>query len=96
MGITEDERTELHYADEAGKVKDFGVGIAAIMYAGEVEKFSTLIDFCPETLFESLLCHTKGSLFLDEVEMRKDADDFRKTMYLENVEEFEIFLYARF
>jgi hypothetical protein len=30
MGVSEDERTELHDADETGEVHDFGVGISSI------------------------------------------------------------------
>ena len=67
MLITEDERTELHNADEAGEVENFSVGVSAVEDAGEVEKFGPLVDFCPEALLEGFLGVLECGSFLDEV-----------------------------
>ena len=93
MGVAEDERPELHDGDEAGEVEDLSVRIAAVENSGEVEKLGSLVDFCPESLFESFFGHSdEGGLF-DEVEVGEDADDFGEAVRLEDVEEFKSFLW---
>jgi len=70
------------------------VGITAVKNTGKIEEFCALVNFSPETLFESLFGGTLGGKFFDEVQMGKDSNYFWETMSLEDVEEFEGFLYG--
>ena len=64
MGVAEDQGAELHNADEAGKVHDFGVGISPIKDSRQIEQLCALVDFCPKPLFESFFGRTEsGGLF---------------------------------
>jgi hypothetical protein len=65
MCVPEDERAEFHDRDEARKVDDFGIGVAAVNDAREVEELGTLIYFCPETLFQGFFSSTQSSSFFD-------------------------------
>lgn len=92
MGVAEDERPELHDGDEAGEVEDLGVRVPAVENSGEVEELGSLVDFCPESLFEGFFGRSNEGGFFDEVEVGKDANDFGKAVGLEDVEEFKSFL----
>lgn len=92
MRIAKYERAEFHDRDKTGEVEDLGVGISTIEDTGEVEEFCSLVDFCPESLFEGFLCGFEGGGFFDEVEVGKDTDDFGEAMGLEDVEKLEGFL----
>ena len=94
MRVAEDERAELHHADEAREVHDLGVGVASVEHTGEVEELRALVDFRPEALLEHLLGGAQRRGFLDEVEVGKDADDLGEAMGLEDVEELEGFLWC--
>lgn len=82
MAISEYERTELHHTDETREVEDFAVGIPTVEDTGKIKEFCALIDFCPKSLFECFLGVLEDGLFLDEVEMGEDADDFWKSVGL--------------
>ena len=92
MGVAEDEGAKLHDADEAGEILYFSVWIATVEHAGEVEKFGTLIDLCPEAFLESFFGVAESSCFFYEIEMGQDTNDFGKTVRLENVEKFKSLL----
>lgn len=92
MVVSEYERTELHHANETREVEDFAVGIPAIKDTRKIKEFCSLVDFCPKSLFERFLGVPESGLFLNEVEMGEDADDFWKSMGLQYVEELEGFL----
>jgi len=51
-----------------------------------------LINFCPETLFESFLCGFEGCGFFYEVKVGEDTNDFGEAMGLENIQELECLL----
>ncbi len=85
MRVTEDERAELHNANKAGEVENFGIRVSAVEYAGEVEKFGSLVYFCPKPFLQRLLGIFEGGSLFDQVKMGQDADDFGETVCLEDV-----------
>lgn len=94
MIISEYERTKLHHANETRKVKDFAVGVPTVEDTRKIEEFCALINFRPESLFQRLLDVLQSRLLLDEVKVGKDANDFWKSMRLQDVEKLEGLLYA--
>jgi len=52
MAVPEDKRSELHDADETGKIEDLGIGITTIENAREIEELRALVYLIPETFFE--------------------------------------------
>lgn len=82
MAISEYERTELHHADETREVEDFAVGIPTVEDTGKIEEFCALVYFCPKSFFQRFLSVLENGLFLNEVEMGEDADDFWKSVGL--------------
>lgn len=92
MRVSEDERSELHNADETREVQDLGIRVSTIEDTGKVEELSTLIYLRPETLFEGLFSVLERSSFFNEVEMSEDSNDFGETVGLEDIEEFKRFL----
>lgn len=85
MAISEDKRSELHHADEARKIQDLSVWIASVEDAGEVKELCTLIYLCPKTLLDGFLCDLQSRLLLDQIQMRKNTDDFREAVSLQDV-----------
>jgi len=65
MRIAEDEWAELHDADEAAQILDFGIGIAAVEHAREVEELCALINLRPEAFLERFFNVALGVCFLD-------------------------------
>lgn len=92
MSVAEDKGSELHDGDEAGEIEDFGVRIAAVEHARQVEELGTLVDLRPKTLFQGLLGSAEGCSLLNEVKVGEDADNFGEAMRLQDVEELECFL----
>jgi hypothetical protein len=85
MRIAENEGAEFHDGNEASEVEDFGVGVTAIDNTRKVEKFCALVDFCPETLFKGFFGGLEGSGLFYEIEVGENANDFWKTMGLQDV-----------
>lgn len=52
MSIPEDQRSELHDADETGKIEDLGIGITTVEDTREIEKLCALVYLIPEASFE--------------------------------------------
>ena len=50
MGITKDEWTELHDADEAREEVDLCVGISTVDDSGKGKELGSLIYLCPESV----------------------------------------------
>src|SRR6266550_2135389 len=92
VGVSEDQRSEFHDGDEAREVEDLRIRISAIENAGEVKQLRPLVDFGPKSLFESFFSRSYDGSFFDKVQVGKDANDFGKSVGLEDVEEFERFL----
>lgn len=82
MAISEYERAELHHANETREIEDLTVGIPTVEDTGKIEEFCTLVNFRPKSLFECFLGVPERGLFLNEIEMGKDADDFWKSVGL--------------
>lgn len=90
--VPEDQRTELHDANEATEQVDFSVRVATVDDTREMEELGTLVDFCPETMLQPLLGVLECLLLLDEVEVSQKTNDFGETVRLKNVEKLECFL----
>lgn len=69
MRVAEDEGSEFHDGNEAGKVDDLRIGIAAIDDPGEVEELCALVDFCPKTFLEGFFGGLEGGGLFDQVEV---------------------------
>lgn len=95
MRIAENQWTEFHHRDKSREVHNFSVRIATIDNSREIEKLCTLVNFCPEALFQRLFSVTERSGFLNEVEMSENTDDFRKSMGLQDIQKLEGFLPVR-
>ena len=87
MGVAKDKWTELHDANEAREVLNLCVRISTVDDTGKVEQFGTIVDFSPETMFQTLLGGLERLCLFNEVEMSQYANDLGKTMRLQDVEE---------
>ena len=94
VGVAEYEGAELHDADEAGEVQDLRVGVSPVQDTREVEEFRSLVYFGPEPLLECLFGIFENGGFFDEVEVGEDADNLGEPMGLQDVQEFEGFLWS--
>ena len=63
--------------------------VLSVHQATEVKELGTLVDLGPETLLEPLFRRPQLLALAEAVEVREDADDLRKAMNLEHVEELE-------
>lgn len=52
MSIPEDQGSELHDADETGKIENLGIRITTVENAREIEKLRALVYLIPEASFE--------------------------------------------
>jgi hypothetical protein len=59
MRVPEYKRAEFYDRDEARKVDDFSIRVAAVNDAREVEELSTLIYLGPKALFQGLFSCTQ-------------------------------------
>ena len=55
MGVSENEGTEFHDGDETRQQVDLRVGVTAVHDSRQGEQLCSLVDFGPESMFETLL-----------------------------------------
>ena len=83
------QRSEFHDGYEASQVVDLSPLVVPKHHAGQVEQLGSLIDLCPESVFESFLGLLQRLVVLHTVQMGEDAHDARKTVDLGDVEKLK-------
>ena len=103
MGVSPGQGTGFHTTDIQTNILDFGLGILAhettrerrvaylaVAQAGNVEHLGALIDFRPETLFESLLGMAKRLALFKGIQVGDHAKYTRETVSLQVVTQMNI------
>jgi hypothetical protein len=65
MRIPKYQRSKLHHRDEAGKILNFRVRIAAVEDSRKIKELGALIDFSPESFLEGLFGGSLDGNLLD-------------------------------
>jgi hypothetical protein len=92
MLIPKHQRPKLHDADEPAKVHDLLIRVTAVQHAGKVEELGALVNLGPKSVLDSLFGISESGGLADEVQVGQDADDFRESVGLEDVDKLEGFL----
>lgn len=84
-GVSEDQWSEFHDANESTEVEDLCIRISPIEHAREVEQFCAGVDLFPEPRLEQLFLRSQRCRLLDQIEVGQHTDHFGEPVRLENV-----------